>query len=155
MVTGKVGDYLRSIMTDNLKECYYCGTTEGVELHHAIHGKIGRKLAIQYHLTVGLCENCHRGKYGVHGKYGYEKDLKLKSEAQNAWEKRRIRKNKSTPKEARQEWLDIFGIDYIKEFTDYVDECKKDFITEEEEERIFEEMYKIEGKNYNISKVIN
>lgn len=141
----KGGDYLRSIMTDNLKVCYYCGTTEGVELHHAIHGKIGRKLAIQYHLTVGLCEKCHRGKYGVHGKYGYEKDLKLKAEAQEAWENRRVRKGKSKPEIVRQEWLNIFGIDYIKEFTDFIDECERDFITEEEEERILEELHK--GEN--------
>ncbi len=138
----KGGDYLRSIMTDNLKVCYYCGATEGVELHHAIHGKIGRKLAIQYHLTVGLCENCHRGKYGVHGKYGYEKDLKLKAEAQEAWESRRIRKGKSTPENVKQEWVEIFGVDYIKEFEDYIQECKRDFITEEKEEEILREIYK-------------
>lgn len=133
---------MRSIMTDNLKVCYYCGATEGVELHHAIHGKIGRKLAIQYHLTVGLCENCHRGKYGVHGKYGYEKDLKLKAEAQEAWESRRIRKGKSAPENVKQEWVEIFGVDYIKEFEDYIQECKRDFITEEKEEEILREIYK-------------
>lgn len=129
-------------MTDDLKTCYYCGSTENVELHHAIHGKIGRKLAIQFHLTVGLCEKCHRGKYGVHGKYGYEKDLKLKAEAQEAWEKRRIKKGKSLPDSVRQEWLNIFGIDYIKEFDDYLSECKRDFVTLEDEERILEDMYK-------------
>jgi hypothetical protein len=132
-------------MTDNLKICYYCGTTEGVELHHAIHGKIGKKLATQYHLTGGLCENCQRGKYGVHGKYGYEKDLKLKAEAQEPWENRRVRKGKSKPETVRQEWLDIFGIDYKKEFTDFIDECERDFITEEEEEKILEELHK--GEN--------
>jgi hypothetical protein len=133
-------------MTDNLKKCYYCGATEGVELHHAIHGKIGRKLAIQYHLVVGLCENCHRGRFGVHGKYGYEKDLKLKAEAQKAWENRRIRKGKSNPETVRDEWLKIFGIDYIKEFEDFIAECERDFITEEQEEKIFQEIYKeLEG----------
>ena len=141
----KGGNCLRSIMTDNLKVCYYCGTTEGVELHHCIHGKIGRKLSVQFHLTVGLCEKCHRGKYGVHGKYGYEKDLKLKAEAQEAWENRRVRKGKATPETVRKEWVDIFGIDYIREFKDYVDECQRDFITQEEEEKILEQIYK--GEN--------
>ena len=128
-------------MTDNLEECYYCGTTEDVELHHAIHGKIGRKLATQYHLTVGLCESCHRGRFGVHGKYGYEKDLKLKAEAQQAWEKRRIKKGKSTPDTVRDEWLAIFGVDYIKEFDDFIHECERDFITEEDEEAILRTIY--------------
>ena len=131
-------------MTENLKECYYCGSTEDVELHHCIHGKIGRKLATQFHLLVGLCPECHRGKNGVHGKYGYEKDLKLKAEAQAAWEKRRVRKGK-TFMVAHQEWLEIFGVDYIREFSDFVNECERDFITEEEEERILEELHK--GEN--------
>ena len=129
-------------MTDNLNKCYYCGTTENVELHHVIHGKIGRKLATQYHLLVGCCSECHRGEAGIHGKHGYEKDLKLKSEAQRAWEDRRVRKGKSAPENVRQEWLDIFGIDYIKEFNDYINECKRDFITEEEEEKILQEIHK-------------
>lgn len=133
---------MRSIMTDNLKQCYYCGTTENVELHHCIHGKIGRKLSTQYHLLVGLCEECHRGKAGVHGKYGYEKDLKLKSEAQQAWQDRRIRKGRSTPDTVLQEWLDVFGVDYIKEFEDYINDCKRDFITSEEEEKILEEIHR-------------
>ena len=127
-------------MTDNLKECYYCGRTDQIELHHCIHGKIGRKLATQYHLLVGLCGNCHRGTNGVHGKYGYEKDLKLKAEAQTAWEKRRVRKGKSFLT-AHQEWLELFGIDYVKEFSDFVNECERDFITEEQEEEIFRQLY--------------
>lgn len=136
---------MRSIMTDNLKKCYYCGTTENVELHHVIHGKIGKKLSTTYHLLVGLCSECHRGINGVHGKYGYEKDLKLKSEAQKAWENRRIRKGRSTQDTVRQEWLETFGLDYIKEFEDYINECKRDYITEEEEEKILREIH---GENF-------
>lgn len=135
-------------MTDDLKHCYYCGTDENVELHHVIHGKIGRKLATQYHLLIGCCSECHRGKYGIHGKYGYEMDLKLKYEAQKVWEERRVRKGKSTPENVRQEWLDIFGIDYVKEFVDYVNECKRDFITEEDEEKILEEIYGEVGEEW-------
>jgi hypothetical protein len=138
---------LKSAITNNFKECYCCGSTENIEKHHVIHGKIGRKLSVQYRLVVPLCESCHRGKYGIHGKYGYEKDLKLKSEAQQIWEEKRIRKNKSNPEEAREEWLAIFGIDYVREFVDYINECKRDFITEEEEEKILEEIHKEYCKN--------
>ena len=115
---------MRSIITDNLKRCYLCGTDKDVELHHCIHGKENRKLSTQYHLLVGLCSECHRGKYGVHGKYGLEKDLKLKSEAQQVWENRRVNKGKSTENNVRQEWIEIFSIDYIKEFQDYINKHK-------------------------------
>ena len=120
-------------MTDNLDVCYYCGTTENVELHHCIHGnKENRSLATQYHLLIGICSQCHRGIDGIHGKYGKEKDLKLQAEAQDVWEKRRVRKGRSKPESVRQEWIDIFGKDYIKEFEDYIQECKDDlFISSE------------------------
>ena len=115
-------------MTDDLSRCYYCGTTENVELHHCIHGnKENRSLATQYHLLIGVCSNHHRGDNGIHGRYGKEMDLKLQAEAQRAWEQRRIRKGKSQPDTVRDEWLAIFGKDYIKEFEDYVEECKEDF----------------------------
>lgn len=129
---------MRSIMTDNLNKCYYCGTTEGVELHHCIHGnKENRSLASQYHLLIGICSDCHRGINGIHGKYGKEKDLKLQAKAQIAWEQRRVKKGKSLPDTVREEWISIFGKDYVKEFQDYIEECRKDFVNEEEKERMF------------------
>lgn len=136
---------MRSIMTDDLEHCYYCGSTDNVEKHHCIHGKIGRKLSTQYHLIAPLCNLCHRGRFGVHGKYGYEKDLKLKAEAQEAWEQRRIRKGKSNPDTVREDWMNVFGVDYIHEFEDFINECERDFITEEEEEKILAEIYKSEN----------
>ena len=118
---------MRSIMTDNLNECYYCGTTENVELHHCIHGnKENRSLSTQYHLLIGCCSSCHRGINGIHGKYGKEKDLKLQAEAQEAWEKRRVRKGKSDPETVRDEWISIFHTNYIEEFDKYVKECEED-----------------------------
>lgn len=137
-------------MTDDLKRCYFCGTTEDVNLHHVIHGnKLAKQLSMQYHLLVGCCSYHHRGDNGIHGKYGYEMDLKLKSEAQRIWQERRVRKGKSTPENVKEEWLAIFGVDYIKEFDDYINECKRDFITEEEEMRILEEIHKEVDKGTN------
>ena len=124
-------------MTDNLDVCYYCGTTENVELHHCIHGnKENRSLATQYHLLIGICGECHRGVNGIHGKYGYEKDLKLQADAQQAWEQRRIKKGKSTPDTVRDEWIEIFKKDYIKEFEEYVKECEDDLVTQHEEDEL-------------------
>lgn len=133
-------------MTDNLDICYYCGTTENVELHHCIHGnKENRSLATQYHLLIGCCSQCHRGIDGIHGKYGKEKDLKLQAEAQDVWEKRRVRKGRSKPESVRQEWIDLFGKDYIKEFEDYIAECENDLVSSEDEDKIFEELHKSEN----------
>lgn len=126
---------MRSIMTDNLDECYYCGTNQGVELHHCIHGnKENRSLSTQYHLLIGCCSSCHRGINGIHGKYGKEKDLKLQAEAQEAWEKRRVKKGKSAPEKVRDEWISIFGVDYVQKFEDYVRECEEDLMRDATEE---------------------
>lgn len=97
-------------MTDNLDVCYYCGTTENVELHHCIHGnKENRSLATQYHLLIGICGECHRGVNGIHGKYGYEKDLKLQADAQQAWEQRRIKRVNQT-----RTLLEMNGLRYLR-----------------------------------------
>ena len=110
---------------------------ENVELHHCIHGnKENRSLATQYHLLIGICGECHRGVNGIHGKYGYEKDLKLQADAQQAWEQRRIKKGKSTPDTVRDEWIEIFKKDYIKEFEEYVKECEDDLVTQHEEDEL-------------------
>lgn len=112
---------MRSILTKNLKVCYLCGSTEDVDRHHCFHGEKGRKLATQYHLVVGLCYECHRGPHGVHNKkYGYDKDIILKSDAQLAWEAKKMKEKNLNPEQARQAWLDIFDIDYIEEYNRHI-----------------------------------
>ena len=95
---------MTSIITKNLKVCFNCGTERDIEIHHCIHGTAGRKLATKYHLVVGLCPECHRGTYGVHGKYGRGLDLFLKRTAQEAWE------NKYG---GRGDWINFFGKNYL------------------------------------------
>lgn len=107
---------MRSIMTDNLEICYFCGATENIELHHCIHGnKTLRQLSTTHHLLIGICSDCHRGPEGVHSKNPGDKDIRLKREAQQAWESRRVRKGKSKPETVREDWIRIFGVDYISE----------------------------------------
>lgn len=107
---------MRSIMTDNLDVCYFCGETENIELHHCIHGnKTLRQLSTTHHLLIGICSTCHRGPNGVHSKNPKGKDIRLKREAQAAWESRRIRKGKSKPETVREDWIRIFGVDYLSE----------------------------------------
>lgn len=95
---------MKSIITKNLKVCFNCGKERDIEVHHCIHGTAGRKLATKYHLVVGLCPECHRGMYGVHGKYGRDLDLFLKRTAQEAWEGKYG---------DRIDWIRIFGRNYL------------------------------------------
>lgn len=46
-------------MIRDVKECYLCETTIGLEVHHCLHGTGRRKLADEDGLTVYLCHKCH------------------------------------------------------------------------------------------------
>lgn len=46
------------------RECYLCGRTEPLHLHHCLEGSF-RKVADKYGLTVYLCPSCHMR---IHGK---------------------------------------------------------------------------------------
>lgn len=87
-------------------ECWFCGFADAdkLEKHHCLHGTANRALADKYGLTVNLCPECHRGKHGVHGKYGKERDLTLKKVAQRAWEAKYG---------SRDEFRAVFGKSYI------------------------------------------
>ena len=95
---------MTSIIVTDLKTCWNCGSVRDVEVHHCIHGTAGRKLATKYHLVVGLCPECHRGTYGVHGKHGAYLDRQLKELAQTKWE------NKYG---TRDQFREIFGKSYL------------------------------------------
>lgn len=95
---------MKSIITDNLDRCLICGTYQGVEVHHCIHGVGRRKLATKYHLVVGLCQAHHRGTNGCHGKNGAKLDLELKRLAQKSFEFKRG---------DREDWIKIFGRSYL------------------------------------------
>ena len=71
---------MNSIIQDK-KECYFCGSQYGLEEHHCLLGK-NRHNAEKYGLKVWLCYEHHRGTFGVHGKYGHNKQEELKIIAQ-------------------------------------------------------------------------
>lgn len=75
----------KSIICNSLKTCRVCGSSQ-VEIHHVFYGPF-RKSSEKYGLKVALCPMHHRAmKTGVHG--GNTKiDLRLKKEAQQAFEK--------------------------------------------------------------------
>lgn len=92
----------------NDHECWVCGRTVNLELHHCIHGTANRTLADKYGLYVYLCPACHRGTNGVHGKNGHQRDVTLKNVAQRAWE---------AVYGSREEFRAIFGKSFIDDDT--------------------------------------
>lgn len=74
---------MKSIMTNDMKTCYLCGSTSWIEIHHVMNGP-SRKKSEKYGLVVPLCHYCHNEPGGVH--YDQEKDNALKAEAQRKFE---------------------------------------------------------------------
>ena len=74
---------------NNERECYLCGKTVNLERHHIFAGVANRKISEMLGLWVYLCHNCHTGKNGA--QYNKEKGLKLKQDAQRAFEKTHTR----------------------------------------------------------------
>lgn len=60
------------------KECYFCGSQQGLERHHIFGGVANRPLSEKYGLYVYLCQNCHINITNYKNK---ELCLKLKIEA--------------------------------------------------------------------------
>lgn len=67
------------------KYCFFCGRTDRLEKHHALHGTANRRKADALGLWVWLCPECHRGTYGVHGKHGHDRDMAVKMAAEFAY----------------------------------------------------------------------
>lgn len=93
---------MRSIIT-NERKCYVCGSEINLERHHIIFGTAGRKKSEKYGLTVMLCQEHHRGTFGVHGKNGAELNKKLKIEGQRAFE----------ANHSHEDWMNIFHKNYM------------------------------------------
>ena len=64
--------------------CEVC-KRHGEEIHHIVYGIGKRKEHETIDSVVLLCQNCHRGTNGVHGKNGRELGLKLKRELQEKY----------------------------------------------------------------------
>lgn len=55
---------MKSIIQEK-KECYFCGTTIGLEEHHIYEGR-NRQNSEKYGLKVWLCNRHHTSDEGVH-----------------------------------------------------------------------------------------
>lgn len=88
------------ILGDTPDRCYICTSRGPLETHHLLHGTANRKQADKYGLTVHLCHRCHMR---LHDKG--EHDRALQRIAQDTFEKNF----------GHEEWMRIFGKNYILE----------------------------------------
>lgn len=93
----------KSVMTDNMMDCYICGNPN-TEVHHIFYGTANRMIADKYRYVIPLCYEHHRGTHGVHGKDGKTLDTFLKGTAQKHFEA-----NIGT----REDFISIFGKSWL------------------------------------------
>lgn len=75
-----------SILNTEQGICFECGKEGYTEEHHIFYGHGNRKISDKNGFVVYLCPECHRGDYGVHGKYGKKLNLSLKRRCQAVYE---------------------------------------------------------------------
>lgn len=91
---------MRSIVS-NEKECFICGSTRWLELHH-IFGASNRNNSTKYGLVVYLCHQCHNEPpNGVH--HNRERMQWLKAQGQKRF-------NEVYPE---LDFMQIFGKNYL------------------------------------------
>ena len=80
-----------------MDKCYICGSYQGIQVHHMLHGSMRAK-ADKYGLTCPLCYMCHTLLHD----HGY-KDKELQQEAQRIFEK----------DHTREEFIKEFGKSFL------------------------------------------
>ena len=93
---------MKSIFQEK-KECYVCGRTDQLHLHHIFFGNANRRLSDEDGCTCWLCIDHHTGKNGVH--FNKALDERLKKECQISW----MRANEKSVEEFR--WR--YGKNYL------------------------------------------
>lgn len=92
----------KKLKLQEYKECYICGRTEPLELHHIFMGQKHRKLADEDGLTVWLCPLHHRlSNNSVH--MNPEMRLELQQMGQRAY----LKHHKMS------EWMERYGKNYL------------------------------------------
>lgn len=107
---------MESIIDTRKGICHECGAVGATEEHHCFFGHSRRKIAEREGLKVYLCHECHRGTSGVHGRDGHELDIKLKKEAQQAWEAKYIEEypyENHAEDSAREAFIRMMGKNYL------------------------------------------
>lgn len=93
---------MKSILQNN-EECYYCGTTTGLEEHHVFFGCKCRNISEQYGMKLFLCHEHHTGGYESPHR-NRKIDLAYKGIAQRTFEK---------SIGSRDDFIRLFGKSYL------------------------------------------
>lgn len=84
------------------KECYFCGRTDNLDIHHCIHGTANRKNADKYGLKIYVCKDHHTmGPDAIHR--NAQIDNQVKQMAQKKFEETHT----------REQFIGIFGKSYL------------------------------------------
>ena len=93
----------KSILQDE-KVCYITGQTNDLHKHHIYFGNPGRRISEENGFWVYLAGWLHnQSEHGVHGKYGHELDLLLKTHCQLKFEETHT----------REEFMQLIGKNYL------------------------------------------
>ena len=83
------------------RRCYFCNRINGLEKHHVFAGVANRKISDARGFWAWCCHDCHTGRDGV--QYNKEKNLRLKQDAQRAFEK----------DHSHDEWMALIRKNYL------------------------------------------
>ena len=90
----------KSIIQED-KSCYICGSVVRLEKHHIFAGHANRPISERENLWCWLCHEHHTGTEGA--QYDKELNLKLKQDAQYAYEQNH----------SRSDWMRLIGKNYL------------------------------------------
>lgn len=85
----------------NERECYICGATEGLEVHHCLQGKF-RQLADEDGLMVYLCHKHHTGSFN-----SAHHNKRIREELTQLAQMRYLENH------SYQEWIARYGKNYL------------------------------------------
>ncbi|MDD7390045.1 MAG: hypothetical protein PUG60_10450 [Lachnospiraceae bacterium] len=97
---------MKSIMNTKKGICYVCGRSCDSQEHHIFYGTANRSLSEKYGLKVYLCLNHHTATREAVHNGNWKLDIRLKQEAQRAFESRHG---------SRSEFMEIFGKNYLED----------------------------------------
>ena len=81
------GSHKVSVLQGTEKKCFITGRIDNLHKHHIFFGVGKRAISDKHGFWVWLTGEMHnQSAKGVHGKYGHELDIYLKTECQKAYE---------------------------------------------------------------------
>lgn len=86
---GYRGKRIKSLLTDDMEHCYFCGKPKEC-IHEVYQGEANRRKSMEWGCFIPLCFHHHSDQCeaGIHNVANIEMDLELRRECQMAFEKK-------------------------------------------------------------------